>query len=286
MGVLGSMANQALSTFDSMLALMPASIDAATAGGMAINNAAGMNSLDTYTMMESMRLILLDGTILDTGDETSRTAFRQSHAQLLASLKRIAVDLKNKPELKQRIARKYQIKNTTGYNLRSFIDYDDPIDILAHLMIGSEGTLGFISEITHNTIPILPHKASAFIVFNDIRHAGLAVTRFKLDKAPVSAAEMIDYYALKAVQHMDGVPQYLADIPKGATALLVQIEAKTTEALWERVNTVETMVADLDLTLPVQFTDKPEEYSAYWRVYGKVFSCSGCNTCTRHHSIN
>ena len=219
-GVLGSEANNALSSYNRMLALMPASIDAATVGGMAINNAAGMNSLDTYTMMDSVRLILLDGTSVDTGCPESRAAFRQEKAELLAELDSLARNLRNKPELSARIAwRKYQIKNTTGYGLRSLLEYDDPIDMLAHLMIGSEGTLGFIAEITHRSIPIHPYKASAFLVFDDIRNAGIAVTRFKLDKAPVSAAEMIDYFALKAVQHMDGVPGYLADIPAGATAL-------------------------------------------------------------------
>ena len=219
-GVLGSEANRALSPYKKMLALLPASVDAATVGGMAINNAAGMNSLDTYTMMDSARIILLDGTELDTADEDSRQAFRQTQGPLLAKLEQLAHQIHSKPELCERITRKYQIKNTTGYGLRSFVDYDDPIDMLAHLLIGSEGTLGFISEVTHRTIAIQPFKASAFIVFNDIRNAGIAVTRFKLDKAPVSAAEMIDYFALKAVEHMDGVPSYLADIPEGANGFI------------------------------------------------------------------
>ncbi|MCV6611710.1 MAG: FAD-binding oxidoreductase [Amphritea sp.] len=274
-GVLGSEANKALAPHQRMLALMPASIDAATVGGMAINNAAGMNSLDTYTMMESMRLVLLDGTVLDTADPVSRKAFSQSQAPLLAGLEQLAEQLHNNPALSERVARKYQIKNTTGYGLRSLLEYDDPIDMLAHLLIGSEGTLGFISEITHRSIAIEPCKASAFLVFNDIRNAGVAVTRFKLDEAPVSAAEMIDYYALKAVQHMDGVPAYLADIPAGATALLVQVEGATPEQVWQKVAEVEAMIADLELAVPAHFTDRPEEYSAYWQVRKGIFPAVG-----------
>ncbi len=38
------------------------------------------------------------------------------------------------------------MKNTTGYGLNALVDFDDPVQILAHLMIGSEGTLGFISR--------------------------------------------------------------------------------------------------------------------------------------------
>ncbi len=274
-GVLGSEANNALAPLQKMLALMPASIDAATVGGMAINNAAGMNSLDTYTMMESARIVLLDGTVLDTGDEVSRALFRQTQLPLLTGIQQLANQLKRNSTLKERISRKYQIKNTTGYGLRSLLDYDDPIDMLAHLMIGSEGTLGFISEITHRTIPIKPFKASAFIVFKDIRNAGVAVTRFKLDKAPVSAAEMIDYFALKAVENMDGVPAYLSEIPEGSTALLVQVEAENNDSLWQKVAELEAMVNDLELVVPVQFTDKKEEYSAYWQVRKGIFPAVG-----------
>lgn len=274
-GVLGSQANKALAPYRRMLALMPASIDAATVGGMAINNAAGMNSLDTYTMMESMRLILLDGTILDTGDPVSRESFRQSQDSLLAEISELSLQIHQNPGLSERIHRKYQIKNTTGYGLRSLLDHDDPIDMLAHLMIGSEGTLGFISEITHRTIAIHPCKASAFLIFNDIRNAGIAVTRFKKDKAPVSAAEMIDYFALKAVQNMAGVPTYLSDISIGATALLVQVEADDPDTLWQRVSDVQKMIDDLELVVPVQFTDKAEEYSAYWQVRKGIFPAVG-----------
>lgn len=274
-GVLGSEANRALGPYRRMLALMPASIDAATVGGMAINNAAGMNSLDTYTMMESMRLVLLDGTVLDTADPASRDAFRQTQAPLLKKIIDLSRQLRKNPMLSERVARKYQIKNTTGYGLRSLLEYDDPIDMLAHLMVGSEGTLGFISEITHRTIPIHACKASAFLVFSDIRNAGIAVTRFKQDKAPVSAAEMIDYFALKAVQNMEGVPDYLSNIPEGATALLVQVEADGKEQLWQQVADVEKMIADLDLAVPAQFTDQPEEYSAYWQVRKGIFPAVG-----------
>ena len=274
-GVLGSEANRALAPHQRMLALMPASIDAATVGGMAINNAAGMNSLDTYTMMDSMRLVLLDGTVLDTADPFSRTTFRQKQKELLDELEGLARKLRNNPALAERVARKYQIKNTTGYGLRSLLEFDDPIDMLMHLMIGSEGTLGFISEITHHSIAIQPYKASAFLVFQDIRNAGVAVTRFKLNKTPVSAAEMIDFYALKAVQHMDGVPDYLADIPAGATALLVQVEANSKKQLWQQVVEVEGQISDLELVVPAQFTDRPEEYSAYWQVRKGIFPAVG-----------
>ncbi|EAR60686.1 FAD-binding and (Fe-S)-binding domain-containing protein [Neptuniibacter caesariensis] len=274
-GVLGGDANRYLEPMQRQLAPMPASIDAATVGGIAINNAAGMNSMDTYGVMDSARFVFLDGTVLDTGSEESRSAFRRSHATMISEIESLSQLLRSNVELSKRILRKYEVKNTTGYGLRSLLEWDDPIDMIARLMIGSEGTLGFISEITHNTIRKYPLKASAFLVFPDIRTASIAVTRFKLNKTPVSAAEMIDYFALKAVQHMDGVPSYIAGVPEGATAILVQAEADEQSVLESNIATILTEIEDLELVVAASFTDKPEEYQAYWNIRKGIFPAVG-----------
>ncbi len=71
-----------------------------------------------------------------------------------------------------RIRHKYRLKNTHfGYALNALVDYHDPIEIIKHLMIGSESTLGFIAEITYNTVIEHPNKASALLVFSDIEQA-------------------------------------------------------------------------------------------------------------------
>jgi len=274
-GVLGGDANRYLNPYQRQLAPMPASIDAATVGGIAINNAAGMNSMDTYGVMDSARFVFLDGTVLDTGSQQSREQFRHQQSGMIQQIEALSAKLKQNPTLCERILRKYEVKNTTGYGLRSLLEFEDPIDIIAHLMIGSEGTLGFISEITHNTIRKYPLKASAFLVFPDIRTASIAVTRFKLNNTPVSAAEMIDYFALKAVQHMDGVPEFVASVPEGATAILVQAEADEAELLQQHIDTIKQEIHDLDLVVPATFTDKPEEYSAYWTIRKGIFPAVG-----------
>ena len=110
-------------------------------------------------------------------------------------------------QLARRIRDKYRIKNTTGYGLNSFIDFQDPIDILLHLMIGSEGTLAFIAEITYRTVPEHPHKASALVIFPDIASAARATQRLK--GGPVSAVEMMDRASLRSVENKEGLPAYL-----------------------------------------------------------------------------
>jgi FAD/FMN-containing dehydrogenase len=87
----------------------------------------------------------------------------KTHAVLLGELERLGRDTRANAKLAERIRHKFKIKNTTGYSLNALVDFEDPIDILLHLMIGSEGTLGFISRITYNTVVEDPFKASALV---------------------------------------------------------------------------------------------------------------------------
>ena len=73
--------------------------------------------------------------------------------------------MQEKPKLFDKIRHKYRLKNTTGYGVNALIYFDNPIDIISHLMIGSEGTLAFIEDITYNTVKIEPFKATGLYIF-------------------------------------------------------------------------------------------------------------------------
>ena len=81
-GIVGARVNEILKPYGRVFPPDPASIGSAMVGGIVINNASGMNCgvhANSDRMMVSARIILTDGTILDTGDEESREAFRKSH---------------------------------------------------------------------------------------------------------------------------------------------------------------------------------------------------------------
>jgi D-lactate dehydrogenase len=298
-GIIGAQANRLLAPFGMKIGPDPASINAAMIGGIAANNASGMccgTAQNSYQTVQSMRIILADGTLLDTSDSVSRQAFAAGHGQMLAAIEALAADVRADQTLADRIRHKFKIKNTTGYSLNALVDYCDPFDIIVHLMIGSEGTLGFISEIVYRTVVEHPHKASALMVFPQIEAACRAVTLLK--KAPVQAVELMDRAALRSVENKAGMPTYLKTLPPDATALLVETRAEDAGALQRQVEEVNCVlggaalpatadrhafsphasfapVACEAMLLPFQFTDVATEYTRLWNIRKGLFPAVG-----------
>ncbi len=275
-GVIGRQANSWLKPFGKKIGPDPASINAAMIGGIAANNASGMccgTSQNSYKTVASMCLVLHDGAVLDTGSSASRMAFRESHPELIASLEELGRQVKANDELAGRIRHKFKIKNTTGYSLNALTDYTDPFDIMVHLMIGSEGTLGFISEITYDTVEELPCKASALIIFPSTREACVATAILK--DQPVAAVELMDRAALRAVQHKEGMPEYLQSLSPAATALLVETRAAEVAVLRRNIVCICAALAEIPLELPLLFTEKVAEYTRLWNIRKGLFPAVG-----------
>ncbi|WP_370280135.1 FAD-binding and (Fe-S)-binding domain-containing protein [Pontibacterium sp.] len=275
-GVIGGHANKYLAPFNKKIGPDPASINAAKIGGIAANNASGMccgTAQNSYRTLKSMKLVLSDGTQLDTGCEQSLAAFRESHKGLLDALDALARQTRENDALRQRINHKYRLKNTTGYSLNALVDYEDPIDILQHLMIGSEGTLGFMSEITYHTVDEFPDKASALIFFDTVRTTCEAVAILK--NTPVSAVELMDRAGLHSVENKEGMPDFIRELPEDAAALLVETRAPEAGLLADQVAQIKASIAHLQTSKPVEFTTDPEEYAKYWAIRKGLFPAVG-----------
>lgn len=275
-GMVGGEVNRRLAPFGRKIGPDPASIGAAKIGGIAANNASGMccgTAQNSYRTLAGMRVMLADGTVLDTEDTLSRAAFSQSHAVLLGELERLARDTRNNAPLAERIRHKFKIKNTTGYSLNALVDFDDPFDILSHLMIGSEGTLGFISRISYETVVEDPYKASALVFFPDIRSACEAVIRLK--PQPVAAVELLDRPALRSVQDKAGLPPVIKTLANEAAALLIEVRAATVDDLNARISTVHHALDGVSTIEPMQFSTDPATCEMYWKVRKGTFPSVG-----------
>ena len=267
-GIRGGRANTFLVKYGRKIGPDPASIDSAMIGGIAANHASGMccgTAENSYQTMADIRVILPDGTILDTGDKDSCAAFRQSHADFLAGIEKIAAEISADPELESRIRRKYKIKNTTGYSLNAFVDYSDPIDIVKHLVIGSEGTLAFISDITYNTVVDHKHKALAMITYTNIALACEAVQILK-KQDKVSAVELIDRAGVRSVDQTPGIPEFLKTIGPESCVILVETRAASAEELSDKVAAITEGIANVPTELPFAFTTDAREQATLWKL--------------------
>jgi D-lactate dehydrogenase len=275
-GMIGGEVNARLAPHGRKIGPDPASIQACKIGGIAANNASGMccgTAQNSYRTMVGMSVVLADGSLLDTEDASSVAAFRQSHAALLGELEQLGIATRGDAELAARIRHKYKIKNTTGYSLNALIDYQDPIEILAHLMIGSEGTLGFLSRITLRTVVEDPCKASALVFFHDIETACQAVMRLK--PHPVSAVELLDRPTLRSVQDKPGLPSIMRTLSDEAAALLIEVRAGDPELLQQRIAAALGALAGIATIQPAAFSTDPATCEMYWKVRKGAFPSVG-----------
>ena len=275
-GVIGAQANAWLAPFGRKIGPDPASINACKIGGIVANNASGMccgTAQNTYHTLAGLRLVLADGTCLDSEDPASVAAFETSHADLLAELARLGRETRANTALADRIRHKYRLKNTTGLSLNALVDYDQPLDILQHLLVGSEGTLGFISAVTYDTVPDHPHKASALIVFPSVESCCRAVTVLK--QQPVSAVELLDRRSMRSVQNKPGMPEWVKGLSENACALLIESRAASQTLLHEQLAQIMASIADFPLEQKVDFSEDPAVYNLLWKIRKDTFPAVG-----------
>jgi len=275
-GVIGANANAVLAPFQRKIGPDPASINAAKIGGIVANNSSGMccgTAQNSYKTLAGLRMVLADGTVVDSEDAASVAAFRQSHAALLEQLAELGRETRANAELAAKIRHKYRLKNTTGFSLNALVDYDEPLDILNHLMVGSEGTLGFISAVTYDTVPDHPHKASALVVFPDVENCCLAVPVLK--QQPVSAVELLDRRSLRSVEHKAGMPEWVKELSPTACALLIESRAATQTLLHEQINQIMASIAHFPVEKQVDFSEDPVVYNQLWKIRKDTFPAVG-----------
>ncbi|MFG3496279.1 FAD-binding and (Fe-S)-binding domain-containing protein [Streptomyces sp. NPDC047928] len=263
--------NAALAPYGRVLGPDPASAVACTVGGVVANNASGMTAgtaRNAYRTVSSLTFVLPTGTVVDTADPAADEELARAEPKLCEALLALKADIEADPALTARIRAKYEIKNTNGYRLDAYLDGATPVEILRGLMVGSQGTFGFIAEVVFDTLPLDSAVSSALLFFPSLPAAAAAVPLFT--RAGALAVELMDGGTLRASAAVAGVPSDWAELPRGTAALLVEFRAPDTAACAAYERAAERIVAGLAPVAPVAsvtnaFTRDPAAIGGYWR---------------------
>jgi D-lactate dehydrogenase len=270
-GIVLGHVNRLLARHGRKLGPDPASTDIACVGGVIANNSGGMRCgvvADSYQTVRAMKLVLASGAVIDTAAEDAEQQFEAAAPELARGLEQIRDELRSDPELSERVRRKFEIKNTTGYRLVAFLDADSPLEIFRRLVVGSEGTLAFVAEAVFETVPLGRHTTIALAFFEDIDAAAAAVG--PLVGAGASATElMVAPTLIAAAWNMPGTPERWKELPPSSAALLVEFRAEEPEALDAPERDALSILEGrplVDGPGGVRFSRDPEEIEMLWRV--------------------
>ncbi|GAB47326.1 FAD-binding and (Fe-S)-binding domain-containing protein [Mobilicoccus pelagius] len=267
--------NAHLAPYGRALGPDPASEAACTIGGVVADNSSGMacgTTRNTYRTLDCLEAVLLSGTVIDTALPDADARLKAAEPEVWEGLARLRDRVRGNPDSVRRIEHQYSMKNTMGYGVNSFLDFDEPVQILAHLLVGSEGTLGFISSVTFRTVPVHQHISTALLVFEGIETATAALP--DLVGAGAETAELMDAASLRVAQHFPTPVDALTGLEvRDHTALLVEARAAEAGELDEHVHRLEGVLDGLrhdglltDLAIPTRFSADPVPRAQAWAV--------------------
>lgn len=272
-GVIGSEANEALKPFGKKIGPDPATINNAMIGGIFSNNSSGMCcgvKQNSYNTIKSVRVILHDGFVLDTSERASKNETIQSflthHKDKADALLALRDEILDSKELTKLIRRKFAIKNTTGYSINTLLDFSEIKDILNHIFIGAEGTLGFVSQVEYECMSDYAFKACALLFYENLTLAAKAVQILAKNEDIVSAAELMDYACLKSAQHLGDIDERILSIKEGQCALLVQLEDATQKALESKIGTISQALTEAPSLFGENFSSNEKEMASWWKI--------------------
>ncbi len=265
-GVTLARVNAALLRHGRKLGPDPASEAACTVGGVVANNSSGMvcgTQQNSYRTIESMTFVLPSGTVVDTAAPDASKRLGEQEPALVQGLMRMRDTVRASPPLRHEIERQFAMKNTMGYGLNALLDYDEPAEILGRLMIGSEGTLAFVSEVVFRTVAIKPKAATSLLLFDSIYEATASLP--PLIASGAAALELMDEESLRVAQRTAHPLREIADLKVTRhAALLVEYQASDQSDLAEQVAVGRTAIEALALSAAAALVSDRARRAEMW----------------------
>ncbi|WP_248616708.1 FAD-binding and (Fe-S)-binding domain-containing protein [Paraoerskovia marina] len=260
--------NAHLARFGRALGPDPASEAACTVGGVIANNSSGMAAgtrFNSYHTLESLVIVLASGTVVDTAHPESLARLREDEPRLVSVLESLRDRVRNDPSTVAEIRARFSMKNTMGYEVEALCDFDDPVEILEHLLVGSEGTLGFVAEAVFTTVPVQPHAATGLLVLDSVETAAAALPALVATGA--AALELMDATSLRVARRDPDAPAVIHgfEIDRHA-AILIEYRADDETVLSDLLATGGAVLDALPSVVPTVLTSDGSARAALWKV--------------------
>lgn len=259
---------QTLMTHSRFLPPYPASLEYSTIGGAVANNAAGEKTIKygvTRDFVRNMRVVLANGEVV----ETRRLSKRELNKKLgMASFegevyRNLDALIEENSELIKEMS-KNVTKNTAGYAIADVKKKDGSFDITP-LLVGSQGTLGIITEITLETEVHNPHTTLVVAQFDSINAAQEMVAELrKLPHMPC-AIEMVDDHLLNFVQaHNPNQLKGVMDPPFAKIVMLIEFDNQNERVQKRMAKKVTKMLHNR--SVPFQVETDLQKREELWKI--------------------
>jgi FAD/FMN-containing dehydrogenase len=237
----------------------PASRDLCTIGGMVNNNSGGEKSLEfgkTENFVEQLSVVFADGVERIVKPLTKpELDVKMAQQDFEGKVYREIFNLVETNYDTIKAAKPNVTKNSTGYNLWDIWDRETQIFDMTRLIVGGQGTLGFVTDIHFKLVPARKHTGLLVLFLKDINKLGEIIPRV-LEYKPATFESFDDATLLLAIRFMpsflkmlgpvkfiklcislipDGV-QMLKGIPK--LVLMVEFNADTEEEVREKIRSL------------------------------------------------
>ena len=259
---------QALHTHGRFLPPFPSSIEYSTIGGAVANNASGEKSVkygSTRDYVRGLRVVLANGEVIETRRLSKRELNKKLGLQSFEGEVYRGIDtlIEEHKETIQRIALN-TTKNSSGYALNEVKRKNGSFD-LTPLLVGSQGTLGIVTEVTLDTEPHNPETTLLVAQFDDIRVAEEALTELRNLPEMPSAIEVVDENLLQFV-HATNPNQLkgIVDPPYAKLVALIEFDNPSSRTQKRMAKKATKILKKYQIAY--QLEQDPEKQAELWKI--------------------
>lgn len=202
----------------------PASRDLCTIGGMVANNSGGEKSLEygkTERFVKELKVVFADGNEYTVKPLTRKQlVVKMAQGDFEGNLYKSVFELIEANYDAIKAAKPNVTKNSMGYNLWNVWDRETGTFDMTQLIVGSQGTLGFVTDIKFGLVPTRPYTGLLVCFMKDIRPLGDVINKV-LEHKPATFESFDDHTLYLSIRFLPSFRKYLGW--KGLIKLMISL---------------------------------------------------------------